>query len=194
MLPASVAIFKELVFKKSNPIYTRRLRIIGALSLSFCAVVIVLAISSLTWGVPSKVSATQAGGWRQLARLVKEAETELASQTGQEPFILGVDKCYLAAQLGFYMKRPKGTVNWFAVGLPGLGYRYWTNLKALNGRPAIAVLPDVGRLSTQTLENYFYRIGDHRYLKILNKAKRERNVYLVSCYGYRSPDSGDVNH
>jgi dolichol-phosphate mannosyltransferase len=194
MLPASVAFFREGIFNQSNLLYARCWRVAGALSLSLCVVIIVLALSSLTWGVPRKLSATQAGGWRQLATLVKEAKTELASQTGQEPFILGIDKFYLASELGFYTQRPKETVNWFAVGYPGLGYHYWTDLKALDGRPAIAVLPDLRLLSSQKLQTYFNQIGDPRYLKILNIGKRERNVYLVDCYGYRAPKSGAMNH
>lgn len=188
MLPASVAIFRERIFNPSNLVNARRWKVAGILSLSLCGVIIVLALSSLTWGVPGKLSPTQAGGWRQLTSLVEKAKTKLASKTDQEPFILGIDKFYLASELGFYTQRPKETVNWFAIGYPGLGYRFWTDLKALDGRPAIAVLSELRVLSNQKLQNYFDQIGEPRYIKILNIGERERNVYLVDCYNYRAAD------
>jgi len=188
MLPAAAAFFLEGVANQADPMKARRWRLAGTWSLAFCGAVILAAFSTLTLGVPRMLSLTQAGGWRQLATLVEEARTKVAMETGQKPFIVGVDKLYIASEMGFYTGAPEETVNQFALGFPGFGYPYWTDLRDFSGRPAIAIMEEkLWPVATRILQPYCEKMHVPRSVKFFNVGGRERRVKLITCYRYQPP-------
>lgn len=68
--------------------------------------VIGVAASAVTRGVPKLPEGTHVGGWRQLGRRVEAAEADLEELMGQEPFVLGADEYYIAAEINFYTREP----------------------------------------------------------------------------------------
>jgi len=152
----------------------------------FSAAVILLGLSFFTLGLP-KISAVRVplGCWRELANKVEAAEARLQAQTGREPFILGFDKYKMSASLGFYSGEPEKQVNRFALGQPGFAYRYWTDLQAWKGRPAIAVLAESNESDLDTLRKYFDRVSRPSVVQVTTVDRRTRTFYLADCYGYR---------
>jgi dolichol-phosphate mannosyltransferase len=188
MLPAVAAFVLDSAADQVDPAKARRWQLAGTWSLAFCGAVILLALSTLTLGIPAVLSLTPSGGWRQLANLVEETRTNVEMQTGQKPFIVGVDKLYIAAEIGFYTGAPKETVNQFALGFPGVGYQYWTDLQDFAGRPAIAIMEEkLWPLTTRILQPYCEKLHVPHSVKFSNVGGRERRVKLITCYGYRPP-------
>ncbi len=145
-----------------------------------------LVHTSLAWGVPQGFALKSAGGWRGLAGEVRNARLELAQSTGQQAFILGADKYNIAAELGFYLQEPIDIVNDYSLGTGGLAYRFWADLKKLEGRPAIAILEQdkIGPYSVIWLKQHFASVGELVPLEIKGNGLQMRKVYLVACYGY----------
>jgi len=186
MLPATAAFFLESSTNQANPTQARRWRLAGTWWLVFCGAVLLVAFSILTLGVPRMLSLTQAGGWRQLASQVEEARTVVEMETGQRPFIIGVDKLYFASQMGFYMGSPDEVVNQFALGFPGFGYPYWTDLQKFSGRPAIVIMEKkLWPVATRILQPHCNRLHLPQPVTFLNSGGKERRVRLITCYGYR---------
>ena len=114
---------------------------------------------SLATCKPARLAYTHAGGWRELAELVR-AE---GARAGQQPFYIGVDKYNIAAELGYYLHQPAECVNGYAFGAQGLGYRYWTDLHRYEGRPAVLVF--TGKLPAAA-EKHFAQLSSPVTLRV----------------------------
>ena len=146
-----------------------------------------LVHTSLAWGFPQKYALKSAGGWQGLASAVGKAREELSQNTGKPAFILGMDKYNIAAEMGFYLQEPVDIVNDYALGSSGLGYRYWVDLKNLEGRPAIAILDHnkIGPYSILWLQQHFEKLDEWIPMEIQGDGLQKRKVYLVRAYGYK---------
>ena len=103
-----------------------------------CGGAAILGHISLATGQPAQLAYAHAGGWRELA----EAARVESAHVGQSAFYIGADKYNIAAELGYYLRQPAECVNGYAFGEHGLGYRYWTDLRRYEGRPAVIVFTD----------------------------------------------------
>ena len=162
----------------------QRWRVGAWLTAALCVGILAAAHLNLLFGKPKVFAYSRVGGWRELAAQVGTARTELSKRTGREAFVLGADKYNIAAELGFYLHDTEGTVNTYAIGERGLGYRFWTDLKKFEGLPAVAVMFNVNEATLQGLRAHFDRLDEPREVHINANARRWRSVYLVNCYGY----------
>jgi dolichol-phosphate mannosyltransferase len=184
LLPAAIEYFRQ--FSQQGPQYNlfSRWRFVTLCSWVFCAIAAAFMFSILILGEPNKLSRKQIGGWRDLTALVERAKEELAAETGQIPFILGMDKVGLAAELGFYTQRPRNTVNRYALNQFGWGYTYWVDLREFHDRPAVAVLPK-DRKGIPLLAEHFDRIDKVQQFAVSSIGGKKRTIYLVKCFGYK---------
>lgn len=171
-----------------NAARARRWRIGASATIALSVVAIILAHTSLAWGWPRFLAYSHAGGWRALAEDVNGAREELASQTGQRPFVIGMDKYNIAAEFGFYLHQPDECVNMYALGAHGIGFRYWTDLRKFEGRPAIVVLPKPRTDLMEELRRHFDDVDEPVALSVRRYGSRERKVYLVRCRGYHAEE------
>ena len=141
------------------------------------------------WGFPSAFTPSHVGGWKQLAILVEAAERNLETRAGTKPFVLGADKYNLAAELSFYTREPEDHVNNLALGKHGLGFRYWRNLDALEGAPAVAVLTKTNVATLASVAKQFDHIGPPRSIVLDLLGGRTRTLWLMDCYGYKRPEN-----
>ena len=151
---------------------------------TMCALAIVFGHTSLTWGVPKSLAYTRAGGWRAVAQEVDAARAQVRRETNLEPFVLGMEKYNIAAEIGFYLHAPDESVNMYATGGQGLGYRYWTDLSKFEGRPAIAVLPASNENLMNELRLHFEQVEGLRHVRVPIHKGLDREVYLATCLGY----------
>ncbi len=178
LTPAGVALFLE----HSHQRWWRA----GAWTFGvICVAVTVLLHSSLAYGEPKLLAYTHAGGWRMLAARVENARRDLALQTGQQPFVIGADRYNIAAELGFYLRDPHDCVNMLALGGKGLGYRYWMDLHALEGRPAVTVMFSQKNRALEELPVHFERVDEPVTIPVGSQRAKRQEVTLVNCYGYR---------
>ncbi len=152
-------------------------------TIALCALAIVFLHTILAWGFP--IAYTHAGGWRATAQQVDTVRAQIRKETGQEPFVLGMEK-YSAAEVGFYLHQPYECVNTYALGGQGLSYRYWTDLAKFESRPAVAVLPKPSANFLEQLRAHFDHVGESEYFRA--PAARQRILYLVECTGYHAKE------
>jgi dolichol-phosphate mannosyltransferase len=158
---------------------------VGA-TVAMCALVIVFGHTSLAFGFPDFFAYTRSGGWNAVAQEVDAARARVRSETNLEPFVLGMEKYNIAAEMGFYLHAPDECVNLYATGAQGLGYRYWTDLRKFEGRPAVAVLPKPSDDLMALLRQHFERVGEAWHVRVPAHGRQSREVYLVICTGYHA--------
>jgi dolichol-phosphate mannosyltransferase len=167
---------------------------VGAwVSVAICALAIVVGHTSLAWGFPKRFAYTRAGGWRAVAQEVDAARAQVRSETSREPFVLGMEKYNIAAEMGYYLHAPEECVNMYATGAQGLGYRYWTELGKFEDRPAIAVLPKPNDDVMNELRSHFEHVEGLRRVRVPMHPGLYREVYLVICLGYHSAERKPSN-
>ena len=172
-------------FESAEPARARRWRVGAWVTIALCALAIVFGHTSLAWGLPRFLAYTHAGGWRATAQRVDIVRARIRNETGQEPFVLGLEK-YGAAEVGFYLHQPYECVNTYALGAQGLGYRYWTDLGKFEGRPAVAVLPKPSASLLDQLRLHFDHVGEPEHFQAPDT--RHRELYLVDCTGYHTKE------
>ena len=160
---------------------------VGAwITVAICALVIVFGHTSLAFGFPDFFAYTRSGGWGAVAHEVDVARAQVRCETNLEPFVLGMEKYNIAAEMGFYLHAPDECVNVYATGAQGLGYRYWTDLRKFEGRPAVAVLPRPNPELIALLRQHFDGVGESRLVRVPAHGRQSREVYLVICTGYHA--------
>jgi len=184
LLPVAARWF-ELRLAGATGATLRRWQWLGSGSAVTGALSIVAMMGVLAYGGPFGCGYPPAGGWRHLANAVETAEKQFEAETRQVAFIIGVDKYNLAAELGFYAAEPAEYVNTYAVGDHGLGFRYWTDLPAWEGQPALAVLTRTNSDHMARLSEYFEDVGPPRLLTVVPTGMKQRQVFLAKCYCYR---------
>lgn len=162
-------------------------------AVAMCALAIVFGHTSLVWGFPKAFAYKRAGGWRALAQEVDATRVRLRSETNREPFVLGMEKYNIAAEMGFYLQAPDECVNLYAIGGQGLGYRYWTDLRKFEDRPAVAVLPKPGNELMKQLRLHFDRVEAPQHVQVAMHAGLNRDVYLVTCISYHQIEQNPPN-
>jgi dolichol-phosphate mannosyltransferase len=175
--------------ESGQPVRAKRWRWGAWVTVALCGLCIVFGHTSLAWGIPRSFAYTHAGGWRAVSEQVDIARARVRDETKQEPFLLGMDKYNIAAELGFYLGAPDNCVNMFATGGQGLGYRYWTDLAQFEGRPAIAVVPKPSADLISQLRLHFERVGEPEPLQVPRYQGLTRQVYLLNCTGYHATES-----
>jgi len=185
LILAAAAVFAEGLAADRPPV-ARRWRVGGVLTVTLCAAFLALGITTLVWGVPAALAYRQASGWRAIGHEVHEIEEALERVTGQRVITIGVDKYNLAAQLGFYMREPEDSVNAYVFGKEGLGYPYWTDMRRLEGLPAVVVFKRLNDDAYTILRNNFVRTDEPQRIEVAAGGKRKRVVYVVTGYGFRS--------
>ena len=170
-----------------EPSRAKRWRVGAWVTIALCALAIVFGHTSLAWGFPRFLAYTHAGGWQATAQQVDAMRTRTRNETGREPFVLGMEK-YSAPEVGFYLHQPDECVNVYALGAPGLGYRYWTDLGKFEGRPAVVVFPKPPGNLLDQLRLHFDHIGEPEYSQVRAGGTRQRHMYLVNCTGYHAKE------
>ena len=173
-----------------DPTRAKRWRLGSWATIALCAVAIILGHTSLAWGFPRFLAYTHAGGWQATAHRVDDLRARIRDETGQTPFVLGIEK-YSAAEVGFYLHEPYECVNAYALGAPGLAYRYWTDLGRFEGRPAVAVLLKPTASALAQLHQHFDHVGEPEYFQA--PQTRHRVLYLVPCIGYHAKVQPPIN-
>jgi len=172
-----------------EPVRAKRWGWGAGMTVALCGLAIVFGHSSLAWGVPQSFAYAHAGGWQAVAERVNVVRAQVRYETQREPFLLGMDKYNIAAELGFYLRAPDDCVNLFATGAQGLGYRYWTDLRKFEGRPAIAVVSRPSAEMMAQLRLHFERVGEPQQVRVPRYRGLDRQVYLVICAGYHAAES-----
>jgi dolichol-phosphate mannosyltransferase len=178
---AAAAVFLE-VYAASQ--YRRWLNGLLGIGIAFSLLVSMIVHASLAWGIPQVFALNNAGGWQALAKVAGQARDELAQSTGKPVFIIGWDKLNVVGELGFYLDDTVDTVNNYALGEHGIGYRYWSDLNAFEGRPAVVVMNTLEMYSILYLKSYFTQVGEPILVEVQGRGKQQRSAYIVKCQGY----------
>ncbi|MFM8330611.1 MAG: glycosyltransferase family 39 protein [Candidatus Methylumidiphilus sp.] len=178
---AALAVEFQTAWQTHRPLLWRALAgCCAAVSLSAIA----LGHASLAFGMPAGLSMSNAGGWRAFAAEIGKARAELGENAGRPTFVIGGDKLNISASVGFYLHDTANTVNDYAIGAPGIGYRYWTDLAQFAGRPAVVVLPRMEQYSIALLKVYFAQVGEPVWVEAQGQGRQRHGAYVIRCLGY----------
>jgi dolichol-phosphate mannosyltransferase len=180
----AAAIFQEGIERRLR-LAARYWRVAGWCVVAFAVGAAGLGVSTRVFGIPKALTPSRMAGWRQLAAHVNAAKAELERVTGQDAFVLGTDRYNMAAELGFYTRDPGNCVNSFALGKQGLGFHYWTDLNALENRPAVAILTKPDERTLAELNDHFDEVGRPVRFDI-PLGGRTRTMWLVDCRRYHA--------
>lgn len=112
-----------------------------------------------------------------VAEKVRLVAEEVRRSTGSNPVIVGMDKHYLASQLGFYLHEETAGRSLF--GLPSLMYRFWTAPEDHRGQTMILISRTAGDLDDTIVQPHFDKVGPQEALD------NTMNGYIVGRFYYR---------
>ena len=120
----------------------------------------------------------------EIASRVMEIERKVADSSGNSPVVVGMDKHYLASQLGFYRAKLSGgqaeeTAGRSLFGLPSLMYHFWSRPGDFVGRNMLLISKTAGDIDSSLLAPHFKSIGSVE--EIINT----KNGFMVGRLYYR---------
>lgn len=129
----------------------------------------------------------QAATWRGVGPAIEALRRDEAASLGGTPFIIGLDKYFVAAEVSYYTPIPLDEVtSKNAVGRDGLTWNVWSALEKQRGRGAILLSQSTRELADPNLDGYFARISPVRIVPI-RSGHQSRNLYYRVGVGYRPP-------
>jgi len=155
----------------------------ATLSTGLVPVILLILLYHMSIGIRFVPAFPKMGGWKQLGAAVEREEAAMAKETGKHPFVLGMSKYYIAAELAFYRDDPYETFSADLLGGKSLGFEYWTNQEEIRNRDALIVCKGYPNLNL--LKNFFTRVDEEaEEVSLVRQGKIMRTFYLVRCYGY----------
>jgi len=122
--------------------------------------------------------------WRDLDRPIQALREKIHEQTGKSPFIIGLDKYDLAAEVSFYSSLDLAEVtSRNAIGGDGLTWNVWSNLQKYEGRPAILLSNKIRYLNVPEMANHFNETTALSQMTITSGKQRQILYYHIG-YGY----------
>lgn len=152
-------------------------------SVFLVTVVLMAFLYHLGIGIPHFPDIGKLGGWRELGKAVAQQEAAMEAETGTDPFLMGLSKYYISAELAFYTGEPHDTFSLDLVGGKSLAFRYWTDREALRSRDALVIGHQPPSLDF--LRNFFSRVDTAvTKIDIVKQGIVTDAFYLVRCYGF----------
>ncbi|MFH0813911.1 MAG: glycosyltransferase family 39 protein, partial [Pseudomonadota bacterium] len=156
---------------------------VTAFSIYAMPVVFLFFLYHLSIGIPLVPPLTKLGGWEQLGAAMEKEEMAMEKETGRDPFLVGMSKYHIAAELAFYTDEPYDTFSSNLFGGPSLAFEYWTHKKVLQNRDALVISKEPPNLDF--LKNYFVRVDKRiRPIVVTRQGQTIQSFYLTRCYQY----------
>jgi dolichol-phosphate mannosyltransferase len=122
-------------------------------------------------------------GWRDLARQIDLKAKLIASESGSEPLVIGMDRYETTSELAFYAADPAAAVHTrtsaHLFGRTGLMYERWFPLEQQAGQTLILVAWSANDLSDALIAPYVKRLGP------IEQGALMRDGAVVHPYYYR---------
>jgi dolichol-phosphate mannosyltransferase len=163
ILPA-VSFMMTMAFHRTSDRLVRFTRIIWIPTLLIMTVLYGASLNYLRPGFPRlgyPESMKTVAGFDDLGRQVGRYVGRLASSSGREPLVVGMDKYNISSELAFY-NRASGPANTTGIHLFGgnaLSYRYWMSPRQAAGRNIVLVGRDSVQVSVPWMESHFDSVG-----------------------------------
>ena len=143
-------------------------------------------------GLPYSASAGRLIGWRSLSAHALNWAYEEQQRTGRLPMIVGMDKHYAAAELGFYTQAlaerrdaPAPDVTGRGiVGRDSLMFHFWVPAGDLRGRTALLVSRTKSDLEFSELATTFQSLGPIEEFRAQRNGKPAGRYYLRPAHGF----------
>jgi dolichol-phosphate mannosyltransferase len=160
-----------------------RVRRLATGSVYVLPIILIVFLYHLAIGIPFMPTMSKLGGWEQLSKAVDKEETAMEQETGREPFLIGLSKYYISAELSFYTDDPHDTFSLDLLGGKSLGFKYWTDKEALRNRDAVVIGHQSPNLDF--LKNFFARVDTKvTRIDIVKQGVVTDAYYVVRCYGF----------
>jgi len=156
----------------------------AAVSTGLVPVFLLIFLYHMSVGIPFIPAVPKMSGWEQLGAAVDREVAAMAKETGEHPFVVGMSKYYIAAELAFYTNRSYDIFSMDLLGGKGLAFKYWTNREELRNRDALVITK--GLPNIHLLANYFLQVSEEvKRIDIVRQGEIIRSFSLVRCYDYK---------
>ncbi len=118
-----------------------------------------------------------------IAAKVEAISGEVSRSTGSAPVVVGMDKHYLASQLGFYLRQE--TAGRALFRLPSLMYRFWSSPGDYAGRNMILISRTATDLDDTIVQPHFGKVGPRETLDNTRNGRVVGRFYYRVAQGYR---------
>ena len=156
----------------------------GSLALLFFPLILypLAAFYLPAFGVPLRGSAKALTAWEELSRRVAAEEAFLPRGRS---FIFAGGRYQIASQIAFYLKAPERVYSQNVIGMNGVSFNDWSDLRPLVGKDAIFVADNTEAYTSGLLRKYFNRVGPPEAVTIRKAQTLLATFFLVRCYGYK---------
>ncbi|NMC63512.1 MAG: glycosyltransferase family 39 protein, partial [SAR324 cluster bacterium] len=127
-----------------------------------------------------------------IAAQILQLERQIQRTSGQAPVVVGMDKHYIASQLGFYRKKLaaneqvlENTAGRNLFEKDSLMYKFWTKAEEYEGRDMILISRYPDDLKQSFVRPYFRTVGHMQDLKNHKKGYVVGRFYYTVASGYR---------
>lgn len=128
-------------------------------------------------------------GWRELGREIHGLAGAIATTSGSDPLIVGMDRYAIASELAFYapdrIKAVRETSSGHLFGQMGLMYERWFPPAAERGRTLLLVAWDRGDLEAGRLQSSVEGLEPITEGSVTRDGEVVRHYYYRLAYGYR---------
>jgi|GEM_PF-2268284 len=157
-----------------------------ALAVSYGVLLQLISFGLPVIGYPPK--AQRFLSWNNLAMQVSERAQVLAQSHGSDPWIVGMDKHYIASELAFYLGDPASrfpVTSRQIFGRDALMFHFWNpESAAVAGRNMILVARNESDLSDELVKQYFVQLDPIEKIVIIRDGEVVGSYYLRTGLGF----------
>ncbi len=131
--------------------------------------------------------------WSAMGDRVEKIESAVESESHTEPLIVGLDKYWLASEIGFYDREDEDSLPEVAgqnlMGAYALMWDYWMVPKSANGRTVLVVSFTEDKLSEDWVTHHFSHMGEPKTEILRNRFGEIGRFSWRVGYDYRADDT-----
>lgn len=140
-------------------------------------------------GVSPKARMSLPIAWEEMACAIEEIDTQLKTEDGEEPIIVGMDKYFISSQHAFYDPKHDGleeTSGRHLFGENSLMWAYWKPMAAAFGKDVVLIAFNHKNLLSAAIDGSFARISGIATQPVEKKGRVVGYFYYRIGYGYRN--------
>jgi dolichol-phosphate mannosyltransferase len=131
--------------------------------------------------------------WEEMAEIIDRIDRQVATETGAEPLVVGMDKYFTSSQYAFYDPDGDGftaTSGRHLFGGSSLMWAYWHPALAASGRNVVLIAFSPARLAHERISCHFQRVSPITKHWITKHGRLPVHFYARVGYDYDPDGSG----
>jgi dolichol-phosphate mannosyltransferase len=140
-------------------------------------------------GVPPQSGMPLPVAWEEFGERVEEIESDIESETGSDPLIVGLDKYWISSELSFYDGRDDDVLpevgGQHIFDKASLMWNFWVPKQSASGRNVVVVSFHIGDLDNSWMTRYFSQVSPISTETIMRFDRVVGHFFWRLGYNYR---------